>query len=500
MAPSRSLCRLTWLVCCSWATVSAQDPDDPRARELFPLSGGVADGVTVTVTAGVMTDNAVMDFLTPDRHVAFRFSVNKSANKVTRSSILPDVDSVAEEFGSFVFPEGPNEIKFLKTKYLWSVWINGLRTDWFDYRHLLPADQLITHLAVYTGFSDVEVVQVRPTCTVPCARRECLDYKFESMCPEGETCYSIVPQDGHPGHAGSCSTAQTTGEPGVQCCNGVPQSYDLITRSVGQWARVLEDASRAEAACTAFALDASICKRIAGSNVEIRSIDEGNRTVVVWSPVLFADNLNEAEATVELPFYAMYIKPARTSFINATREDFLKIHVDHLHGYITDVENGFSLGDIKYLFVNMMTASASLSQTEKTWFSYQPFRWEFERTQFAKDTAYYAIRLSDEEVGTTACEDDLGFKDKIDQTCSNYTQGSSGPWCTERGLTTPAFFEAHPDIDKETTDPKEREEALYKLINSTNFAAPWTCCDCGGGFHDVPPEVTDGEMTEMLFK
>lgn len=362
---------------------------------------------------------------------------------------------------------------------------------------------MITHVAVYSGFEDVEVVQERPECTIPCARRECLTFEFENVCPEGEVCYSIIPQEGHFGHAAACKASQSTGEVGTHCCEGTPQTYDLIRREVGQWGRIVEDANQAKAACSAFGLDGSVCASINGTNAQIKSIDEENRTVRVWSPALYAVENDDDKSTITMPFFSVYIKPARKEYLNVSRADLKKIMVDFEHGFITSKDGVSDAVQLPpYWFVNMMTATASLSKEDKTWFSYQPFRWAFEQTTDFGDENYaqfYQVRFSDEEVNTTTCTSDDQWRDAKGYGCEVYDNSN---WCTIRGLTTEAFFTNYTEFAALTG--KDRETALYMVplsSNNTNgFAPPWVCCSCGGGYHAIPSEVPSSETSQFFFK
>jgi len=299
-----------WLlgIACAWHAqgVQARDGD---GQEYFPLSGGVSNGVRVTVKAASLSTSAgatQLDFLTPDRTVAFRWDMDTAAQSINRSS---DISATSETWGqSSVDANGALSFEFYKTSESWQVSIAtggaaAVRFPWFDFA--LQSTDLMTHLSVYDGFVDVEVIQDRPLCDTVCHASECASTCGTDEAPE--TCFSTT-------SSMDCSSEQVTGhltDADRVCCDSLERRIVIEPVPVSEWV-ALADVALLTRACAAFASSAS-CTDYTGLKGQVQSCDNVAKTCEVWVPTAQAAESTgpatpPADAILTLPAYGLVSK------------------------------------------------------------------------------------------------------------------------------------------------------------------------------------------------
>jgi len=343
---------------------------------------------------------------------------------------------------------------------------------WFDMYHRLDSETIV-YAKVLTGADDVLVTSTRPKCTKECHPSECKSTSGNNSCPEGSMCYSRTAPDDNA--YGECSNAITTNmHPDRQCCEGTLLPVDMSTKTE-LWVQVHADQEYVSSVCDAFGKDKAKCARLNGTKVRIVATDSAKNTLQVWVPMFVAENGQDSDKSpyADLPPYILSVQPLMKRWFNFTDEEMLnKITVTNPEGLVkkTDLE---AEGLEKYWFINMMT---SKRQGQSRWFAFIYDRWDWE----SRNGDIHLVLAADEETPTTACVDDDYWTDKEGDNCTRYNEGE---WCTEHGKETLAFRQAH--WGTYGTEPN-----LYDLANATSWAAPWTCCSCGGGYHEDPDDPT----------
>merc|ERR1712150_141522 len=191
---------------------------------------------------------------------------------------------------------------FYKTAVSWRVSATAagstVRLPWFDFKH--RDESLMTHVSVYDGFFNAEVVQDRPKCETVCHPSECA-----SACSDAQ-CFSTTPSL-------ECSAVDETGfrtDADRVCCEGLPRSIEIDPVPVDQWVSLGDNTDLITSACAAFPGSYANCADIAGRKGQVQSCDVAAKTCQVWVPATLASDSAEPgvvppETYVTLPVFAL---------------------------------------------------------------------------------------------------------------------------------------------------------------------------------------------------
>merc|ERR1712113_1184918 len=105
--------------------------------EYFPLSGGIDNGVQVSIKATLDAGAGAtkVEFLTRDRKSAFTFDVDAATNTITRSAD-DSFNAPSSSSGTAPAVSGETTFVFTKRRNEMAVTINGERFPWYDYATL----------------------------------------------------------------------------------------------------------------------------------------------------------------------------------------------------------------------------------------------------------------------------------------------------------------------------------------------------------------------------
>jgi len=176
---------------------------------------------------------------------------------------------------------------------------------WFDF--VLRSTDLMTHLSVFDGFTNPEVIQDRPTCETPCHPSECAATCGENASAP-ETCYSTTPSL-------DCSTEQETGhltDLDRVCCDGLERHLAIDEVMAADWVS-LADASLLTEACAAFPASSGSCASFSTRKGQVQSCDSTTKLCAVWVPAAQtsdspAASTPPADAVLSLPIYGLVAK------------------------------------------------------------------------------------------------------------------------------------------------------------------------------------------------
>jgi len=442
--------------------------------EIWPLSGGVRDGVNVRVTANAIKsdDTAIIDFLTANYEVAFRFEVDTVNRMVKRNAAPGDAWGIEQTRGGWPFADDlntPTTMNFVKGINGWAITIDGVRAPWLDFTHVHP--DAVVFAAVYTGFEEGEVVDSRPQCSVQCHPEECSGGCDDS----GSGCFSRLPSQGDDNSA-SCTAEQTTGPAGVQCCEGRQLNTVSGALQVGDWVRIFTDADAVSNACDALIGAAGNCSDAAGHKVEIMSTLVGN-SYDVYVP----QRWDQATSVISMPPDVMQAAPLTDRLLDVTPAVTNAISRDDATiGLVTAVGPAAEGAGVKqWDYINMLTIPCSfLDDTgygsacvteDGWWMSYSESLWGGLRPLITK------IWFQDEIRDHTGCVDESQWVDSLNNTCQSYVANA---WCEDHGIATTDFVN------------QTGATSLEDLKVGAGWHAAHMCCLCGGGFHDPPPSRT----------
>lgn len=490
-------------LCCHTQGALGRDGDD---QEYFPLSGGVSDGVKITISAKKVTNpGGILEFLTPDRQVAFRWQLDIDNSRVIRSSDLDNPDIPAEMFGGWGFDAGsPIDFEFTKTTFSWAVSINGIRFPWFDWALRSQGPHpLMTHVSVHSGFEEAEVIQARPTCTEPCHPSECATSAGVSACVGNATCYSMKPADGT--YAAECSTSTETGLPldfHGHCCDGLPKSIGGSEGNVNKWVNVFEDAAFVNRTCETFGGEIKDCAAHAGTKALILSYNAADYTYQTWVPTATTARLRDSN--FEYPPSTLYNYAAFA--LKASTDDGRQfIEIDdgitlwNTATFDVDTHNGliYKVGDIATaaglragMFINLISyvLTDATQFAERRWFEYSRYADSTIKILNRQNKSVSLLVFDEEVASSTECVDDRVFTDPKGNGCGNYT---AFEWCNRH---------AEPSEEWCTINPPQFGSCLLEGQRDadTGLNAGWECCKCGGGTRAPPPEATAASV--LLFK
>jgi len=441
-----------------WRPASGQGytpPDiDFDKVEIWPLSGGVRDGVKVQLTAKGITpgDPATIAFLTANYEVAFSMEFDSSAKMIKRNSYMGN--ALGEEVTRGGWPwaaDGAMTVDFLRTPDTWDITIDGTRMPWFDFAHRTA--ESVVYAAVHATLQDGEVVDTRSDCAVECHPDEC-----EAGCVSADKCVSRK-QDN------TCSNATETDD-GMSCCDGYQAMTVTGPPQVGNWVKVFSDTDFVASACTAFGGVGSACTTAAGNKVRIEAVKEEG-VFSVWVPQLYAVGDTDI---IDIPMDVLAPSVQQSRTVQASGDIRKGLTLVGERALITEATGDAATeGYAKWWFINMLYMPTVGPQQLPAWVSYN-------KALYGNHGECTQMWIIDENVGHTTCSDDATWMDKFNNTCAAY---SAGKWCEDHGVATEAF-----------------KTATKWSVLSAGASAPggwyatWTCCLCGGGFHAAPPSAT----------
>jgi len=455
----RSLCCVALLGLWRPACGQYTPPDiDFDKVEIWPLSGGVRDGVNVRLSAKGITpgESATIAFLTANYEVVFSMEFDSASGHIKRSSSFSGVEELRGGW-PWVGDVGDMTVDFLRTPGSWDVTIDGTRMPWFDFSH--QTTESVVYAAVHATLVDGEVVDTRSDCAVECHPDECLSCSD----PAGK-CVSYNAEF-------SCSNATET-DTGTSCCDGNQATQVSGSLQVGDWVTVFTDTAFVALACDTFGGTGSgaQCTPAAGHKVQIKTILGGD-LFAAWVPQLYA--VGETD-TINLPLDVLAPSVQQSKTLIASADLRTQLTVKGNRALITSATgDAATAGYAQWWFINMLYVPVAGPRDLPSWVSYSHALYASVNRQA---TQMYIV---DEDVGHTSCSDDDGFVDKFDNNCTAYTQGV---WCEDHGLATAAFKNA------------TGEDVLSGASNADGWYATWTCCQCGGGFH------ADPAPTALLFQ
>jgi len=459
------------LVACLWWPVSSiySPPDiDFDKVEIWPLSGGLANGVNVNLKAtGIDSGEvAAVDFLTADYKVAFRFEVD-SANSLIKRKYHEGGNGnwMGEETrGGYPFSSNAAELNvgFLRTRSAWQITVNGARTPWFDYTH--RDERSVVYAAVTVGLVDGEIVDKRPVCGVACNAEECSG----GCSANGTACLARIPSAD--GSSATCTADSTTySDNNMHCCDGwqlAEVAFDAA--KVGDWVRGHSTTAHVTAACAAFG-SSSDCTLAAGNKVGIRAIDTASGMYTAWVP-----QLPVGSREIQIPPDVLADEATHSKIIDVTGLNLAPsdLHIELEHALINQ-EPSQALLDVgfeRWWFVNMIKIDGTdFEYPAEWWLSYS------DKVFTSLNARATQVYLLDEDRGHTSCSDDDNWVDRLGNTCGNYT---AQVWCEDHGVTTNEFRQDNGLANDRNID--QYGAPPY------GFGAQYTCCQCGGGFHEAP--------------
>lgn len=470
-------CLVLWslLIC----LVGAQDDS-----ERFPLSGGIGTGVNVRVTAGIdqsMADMLKMDFEMPGGSVPFRWFPKLAESMIERSADLEGMHAHLQTWGKHTFDTGSMvTFDFLKTQYTWKTSIDGMRTPWFDFPVL--TSNLITHLRIYSGFTNPLVTLSKPTCSTPCASSECKEGCMkDGSAVDASNCFSTFPQTMG---SGNCSTMTTTNQDGGNCCDGMMESVDLSSLATGSWVMVRDDSAFVGRACESFSQSSSGCGSLAGRPVRVDNVDTAARTVLASAPPNKVQTFSYYALTPHTPIVK------RVSVSQAQMNSIRNNGIDYNTRLVK-----MGIGDLvpQYWYVLAMHEKAGIADSEP-WVPVIKDRWDF----WCDNGNPAGIELLITDVGTELIDyinqctdltntDGSRWEDRRNWPCDSHRNRG---WCTEGGDETQQYFN---DRNGQTFEDN---------IGDRDWYAPKACCGCGGGslggnLNTLPPPLT-GMVTQMF--
>lgn len=250
---------------------------------------------------------------------------------------------------------------------------------------------------------------------------------------------------------------------------------------VGDWVRAHSTAAHVTAACAAFG-SSSNCAAAAGNKIGITAIDTASGMYTAWVPQLPAGQREIQIPPDVLADEGTNSKIVEVAGLNLAPAD---LHVEPNHALIYDepTQPLLDAGFEQWWFVNMVKIDGSgFGYPAEWWLSYSDA--VFTSVNPLALQAY----LVDEDRGHTPCSDDDNFLDSLGNTCGNYT---SQAWCEDHGLTNAAFRQDNGLASNRNIDEFPSEKG---------FGAQYTCCRCGGGFHEAPTPVKRSANRKVYFQ
>jgi len=450
--------------------------------EVFPLSGGIDNGVTVTIDVSGFdyTAGAKVEFLTPARAVAFRWSLS-DASQVERSSELGD--QVRVNYGKLPAASFKT-LEFTKRSDKWAVTLGGVRLPWFDFVHNHDKQVLLTHVKVYSGMQDAEVTLERKECTKKCNPDEC------TIVDNSTDSYIVT-------SGGDCSTEkETSPDQDQHCCDGQEAILPIEGLAKDSFAVIQDDSNHIKKVCTAFdASCTSVPETYTSKMVQVLEVNQDTATATVFVPFAQNDRVSapnyELPATTkfEFPVFALKLKSPNQKLVQygAGGDGINPFPVTcdadgHTEVVIRSEEDKVPKG----WYINLVRLKVTVSGKDV-------YRWVrfniFARAQVVESGQGDVSFLLTDRLMTQAggCQDEDSWVDINDKNCSSYTENA---WCNRHG---------------EVTESGKAAFGSDSLPNGkeTNYVrASLECCQCGGGRHDKPEGAQDPPtlMTEQVIE
>jgi len=469
--------------------------------EVFPLSGGIDNGVTVTIDVTGFVFPTQVEFLKPSREVAFR--VHLDGSTVTRSSDLGGDDKITLNYGAWPGLSATVSAKFEFTKRseTWAVAIDGKRFPWFDFPHQHTKDELLTHVRVYSGMTDAEVTLERKPCSVACHPDECSC--SSSNATDGE-CVSVT-------KSGCGRSDETTPDEEEHCCDGLENSLPIEEDMVGKFVVIQDDPDHVDKVCKAFSASCTAAKdkQFSSKPVKIISVDKEKATVNVFVP--FAqDSRLQASDNYALPDSVKFDFPVFALKKKAKVEYKLVQFGAGGDGDSPFIGNPARCSADAH---NAVVVSSEETKVPKGWYinlvrlrvnigGTPTYRWvlfnRFARGQLSGGIqADVAMQLTDADVPVMGgCRDSASsWRDVMGRDCKNYTEGE---WCNRHGESTD---QGKAVFGSDTGTPPTGDN-LPKGEDPNYITAAYECCECGGGRHDKPAGASPGPtlLNDNLFE
>jgi len=469
--------------------------------EVFPLSGGIDNGVTVTIDVTGFAFPTQVEFLKPSREVAFRVSLDGST--VTRSSDLGGDDKITLNYGAWPGLSATVSAKFEFTKRseTWAVAIDGKRFPWFDFPHQHTKDELLTHVRVYSGMTDAEVTLERKPCSITCHPDECSC--SSSNTTDGE-CISVT-------KSGCGRSDETTPDEEEHCCDGLEGSLPIEEGMVDKFVVIQDDTVHVDKVCQAFSASCTAATQFSSKPVKILSVNKEKATVNVFVP--FAQTSRLTGPDYALPDDVKFDFPVFALKKKAKVETKL---VQFGAGGDGNNPFGGNSGQNPILSNadahNAVVVSSEETKVPKGWYinlvrlmvkrdGGKIYRWvlfnRFARGQLpGNNQVDVAMQLTDEDVPVMGgCRDsESSWRDVVGRNCQNYTDGG---WCNRHGESTAAGKDV---FGSDGTPPTG--DSLPKGEDPNYITAAYECCECGGGRHDAPEGAAPGPtlLNDNLFE
>jgi len=491
--------------------------------EIWPLSGGVASGVEVTLEATKIEGVATIHFVTAQYEVLASYTLDTGDKKVWRTTCKADV-SDQSDYGGWPFEDGDSAVHltFHNSRSVledaakndaWAISYQHIRMPWFDLE--AASDAMAVYAMVSKGFVDGEIVDRRSECSTTCHKQECTDKDNNEVTCEGG-CKSRTPSTLDGLTVSTCSASAPSGN-GVFCCEGrqlkhIAKADAENGKYDGTYVRVHDNADAVRIACLSFlagAESAEECKDTASLKVRVDAYDGDDATVSVLVPKLFAKGKDHR---VKIPVEVLDVSPIQWQTITRTRPRDsawgIKVELGHpFAGLISEVtdENEVDFAGKEWWYVNMVNigcnnlnhnamAHCKDAPTAAWWVSFNEYTENDDYTIKLREYGYDYF-VTDEPRDHTTCTDepdwkDGGDSDGLEATCENYQEYD---FCTDYGVATANFTArayAHDDTIK-----------FKRLLNArplNGWSAAFTCCTCGGGNHDPPPANVPSLRSVMM--
>jgi len=478
-----------WIVALWFAhTTFALPSRDGDEQEYFPLSGGIANGVMVTINAEIDTTKATtIEFLTPAREVAFGWYLNFDAKTLQHGRRNSKSEAIYPT-AALPVSERRVELRFMKRRFQWGVEINGKAQSWYSFT--IPLEEVVTHVSVHTGFKDPEVVQQRQQCTVQCHEDECRGADGAPMCQEGMRC-TTTKRSANPLEASACSASSEADDVYENCCDGKPLTIPLDASFNQKWVRLI-----ASAQMTDFCADYPHCDEMlvqvanrSNNKGKILGIDGDSYTLAVPGRLMSL----QTDQIQQFP----HINGTHMKIPNFALRRSTERNIKRKVKASTDIRNAnYALDKSKIL----------VSSTLPDHMDVQGWFLEFVTVAFDGENGTRWLRgptgaanhrrnpdsepgdfwYSDQgEVTGAVCTDaPYTGEQGLEITCGNWT---AGDWCHPWGQKKPELCEDTGLAKAYCDSPNWRPIGLFQ------------CCHCGGGSW-TPPAESAYSTSHLLFQ
>lgn len=486
-----------WIVALWFAhTTFALPSRDGDEQEYFPLSGGIANGVMVTIEAEIDTSKkASIEFLTPAREVAFGWYMDVSAKTLKHGHRNRSMEAIYPSAALSSELQQGSQIKlgFMKRRFQWGVSVNNQVQSWYSFP--IPVEELVTHVSVHSGFANPEVVQQRQQCTVQCHEDECRGAEGKNVC-ESEPCYTTR-RSAKPFEAEECSNAGEANDVHENCCDGKPMTIPHSSEYDGKWVQLIAAAEMTDF-CREYNCGTNWVTVAGRPNTKglVQSTD-GNSSYTVAVPgaqtVLQSDNVKQfpefSDSHMKIPNLVLRRSvegkmkvilnvssdlPLTNYKLDASRilvETTLADHIEAQGWFLEYVAVPFK-GDDGNVTVRLMrgpTAAGALRENKNS----------------PNADFYYSDQGAEPGVCADAPYKGEGAINAVpNATCADWTDKQ---WCHPWGQKAPALCNGTGIDPNICPNPAWRPEGLNQ------------CCSCGGGSW-TPASLTHAFASHLMFQ